>query len=158
MTVIGLRPATVADSEFCFRLHRDALGPYVTEVWGWDEQVQRGFHEDAFDPERWQIITADGADVGMLDVEHRPTEIYVARIEIVPASQGRGIGAELLRRLLREADRQNKDLTLDVLAVNRRAFNLYRRLGLHEVGRHGDNAVKIRMSTRPPHPNPGQES
>jgi hypothetical protein len=32
MNNIGLRPATSADIEFCYRLHRAALGPYVDAI------------------------------------------------------------------------------------------------------------------------------
>ncbi|MEU6551069.1 GNAT family N-acetyltransferase [Streptomyces sp. NPDC046915] len=152
MTDIGLRPATAADSEYCFHLHKAAMGGYITAVWGWDEQAQRGFHARAFTPGRWQIITADGTDAGLLHVEHRPTETYLARIELHPDHQRRGIGGELIRGLLHQARRQGRDLTLDVLAVNQRAQALYRRLGLHEVARHGEEDIKIRMSTNPHRP------
>ncbi len=40
---------------------------------------------------------------------------------------------------------------LDVLAINRQANALYERLGFHDVTRHGENNIKIRMSSaRPP--------
>ena len=58
MPAIALRPATPADAEFCYQLHKAAMGEYITAIWGWDEQVQRAFHERAFNPHRWQIITA----------------------------------------------------------------------------------------------------
>lgn len=154
MTAIDLRPTTSADSEYCFQLHKAAMGAYITAIWGWDEQIQRDFHARAFTPDRWQIITADGTEVGMLDVEHRPTDIYLARIELHPDHQGRGIGSQLIRSLLHQARQQGQDLTLDVLVVNQRAQALYRRLGLHEVTRHGENDIKIRMSTEPPQPGP----
>ncbi|MFJ9711712.1 hypothetical protein [Streptomyces sp. NPDC101234] len=51
MTVIGLRPATAADSDYCFQLHKTAMGAYITAVWGWDEQIQRDFHASAFTPD-----------------------------------------------------------------------------------------------------------
>ena len=41
MTIVALRPARPADSEFCFRLHKAAMGDYVTAIWGWDERRQR---------------------------------------------------------------------------------------------------------------------
>lgn len=154
MTAIGLRPATPADSEYCFQLHKAAMGAYITAIWGWDEQIQRDFHASTFTADRWQIITADGTEVGMFHVEHRPTEIYLARIEIHPDHQGRGIGSRLIRGLLHQARHQGRVLTLDVLLVNQRAQALYRRLGLHEVARHGENNIKIRMSTTPPQPGP----
>lgn len=145
MTAVGLRPATAGDSEFCYQLHRAAMGEYVTAIWGWDDQVQRGFHERLFRPGRMQIITVGGADAGLIDVEYRPDEIYLGRIEILPGYQGRGIGSRLISALLEEAGRRGQPLALDVLTVNVRARALYQRLGLTEVGRHGDGNVKIAM-------------
>jgi GNAT superfamily N-acetyltransferase len=150
-TPVALRPATPADSEFCFQLHKAAMGDYITATWGWDEHVQRDFHARAFSPGRWQVITADGADIGLLDLEYRPAEIYLARIEIHPGHQGSGIGTRLISALIDEAGQKGQDLVLDVLTVNHRAQALYRRLGMAEVARHGNgNAAKITMqSVRP---------
>jgi ribosomal protein S18 acetylase RimI-like enzyme len=134
-----------ADTEFCYQLHKAAMGSYVTAIWGWDEQAQRDHHSRAFNPGRWQIITADGADIGMLDVEHRPGEIYLSRIEIHPDHQGHGIGTQLVSALIDEARQHGQDLVLDVLTVNSRAQALYRRLGMTEMSRHGDNNIKITM-------------
>jgi ribosomal protein S18 acetylase RimI-like enzyme len=145
MTSVALRPATPADSEFCYQLHKAAMGGYVTAIWGWDEQVQRGFHARAFNVDRWQIITVGGSDAGMLDVEYRPGEIYLSRIEIHPSYQGRGIGTRLVSALAAEARQKGHDLVLEVLAVNHRAQALYQRLGLTEVARHGDGNIKITM-------------
>jgi len=145
MTSVALRPATPADSEFCYQLHKAAMGGYVTAIWGWDEQVQRGFHARAFNVDRWQIITVGGSDAGMLDVEYRPGEIYLSRIEIHPSYQGRGIGTRLVGALAAEARQRGHDLVLEVLAVNHRAQALYQRFGLTEVARHGDGNIKITM-------------
>jgi len=142
---VALRPATLADTGFCYELHKAAMGEYITAIWGWDEQVQRAFHQHAFNPDRWQIITAGQTAIGMLDVEYRLGEIYLARIEIHPGHQGRGIGTRIISALVDEAQRTGRDLVLDVLAVNRRARTLYRRLGLTETGRHGDGGIKITM-------------
>jgi len=44
MTPIALRAATPGDSEFCYQLHKAAMGGgYITAIWGWDEQEQRAF-------------------------------------------------------------------------------------------------------------------
>jgi ribosomal protein S18 acetylase RimI-like enzyme len=145
MTPVALRPATPADSEFCYQLHKAAMGGYVAAIWGWDDRAQRAAHARAFNRGRWQIITAGQADIGMLDVEYRPSEIYISRIEIHPDYQGRGIGTHLISALADEAKRKGQDLVLDVLAVNHRAQALYQRLGLREVARHGDNNIRITM-------------
>jgi ribosomal protein S18 acetylase RimI-like enzyme len=149
MTIIGLRPATSADGQFCYTLHRAALGPYVQAIWGWDEATQLAYHARDFDPAHTRIITVDGRDAGSLTVEYRPTEIYLGRIEIHPDHQGHGIGSHLIHALLTEAAGQGQHVALDVLVVNHRAQALYRRLGFEEVARHGANNTKIRMrSTR----------
>jgi ribosomal protein S18 acetylase RimI-like enzyme len=145
VTVITLRPATRADNEFCYQLHKATMGDYVAAVWGWDEQVQRRFHSRAFKARRCQIITANGADVGMLAVEYRPDEVYLARIEILPGRQGQGIGTRIINAILADARRRGQELVLDVLVVNERARALYQRLGLTEVARDGEDGVRITM-------------
>jgi GNAT superfamily N-acetyltransferase len=154
MTSIALRSATPADSDFCYQLHKAAMGSYITGIWGWDEQRQRSFHARSFNPGRWQIIIAGETDIGMLDVEYRPGEIYISRIEIHPDYQGQGIGTLLISALADQASRTGQDLVLDVLTVNHRAQALYQRLGLKEVARHGENNIKItmRLTHRAPEP------
>jgi ribosomal protein S18 acetylase RimI-like enzyme len=151
MTPVALRPATSADSEFCFQLHKAAMGGYIAAIWGWDEQRQRDAHTRKFNPRRWQIITADGTDIGMIDVEYRPAEIYLSRIEISPDHQGHGIGTRLVSALIDEARQNGQDLVLDVLTVNHRAQALYQRLGMTETARHGDGNIKITMRSARPH-------
>ena len=155
MTAVALRPARPADREFCYQLHKAAMGDYVAAIWGWDEQFQRDHHNRLFAPGRWQIITANGADAGMLSVERRPDEIYLSGIEILPDYQGRGIGSRLINALIDEAGGKGQDLVLEVLTVNHRAHALYQRLGLKEVGRGGDGNIKIIMRTAGPRPAPG---
>jgi GNAT superfamily N-acetyltransferase len=145
MTLVALRPATPADSEFCYLLHKAAMGGHITAIWGWDEQRQRDFHTRSFNPARWQIVTVGRGDIGMLDVEYRPGEIYISRIEIHPDYQGQGIGTRLIGTLADEARAKEQDLVLDVLTVNHRAQALYQRLGFKEVARHGDNNIRITM-------------
>ena len=150
MTAVLLRPATPADSEFCFQLHKAAMGDYITAIWGWDEQRQRDFHARSFNPGRWRIITADGTDIGMIDVEYRAAETYLSRIEVLPGYQGRGIGTGLIRTLIEEATQRGHAFVLEVLAVNHRAQALYQRLGLTEIARHGEGNIKITMRLSPP--------
>lgn len=149
MDDVGLRPATPADDELCYQLHRAAMRRYVEAVWGWDEADQRDYHQRAFDPARTRIITVGGRDAGVLIVDHRPTETYLGRIELHPDHQGRGIGGRLIQQLLDDAAARHRPVVLDVLTVNPRAHQLYRRLGFREVGRHGENGIKIRMVAEP---------
>ncbi|WP_435061043.1 GNAT family N-acetyltransferase [Amycolatopsis thermoflava] len=141
---VTLRPATEGDREFCFRLHEAAMGAYVAAVWGWEEQEQRAYHDRGFAPGRWQIVTVDGTDAGMLSVEQRDGSLYLGRIELLPEFQGRGVGSRLITDLIADADRRGVAVELDVLAVNTRAYELYRRLGFREVRRGGKIAMRYR--------------
>ena len=152
MTPVTLRPTTPADNEFCFQLHKAAMGESIAAIWGWDEQRQRASHTRKFNPGHWQIITAGGIDVGMIDVEYRPAEIYLSRIEIHPDYQGRGIGTRLLSALLDEARHRGQDLVLDVFTINKRARALYQRLGMTEVAPHGDGDIRVTMRSARRHP------
>ena len=76
--IIALRPAMPADSEsLLFELHKAAMGDYITAIWGSGRASPAGLYTARVAPDRWQIITADGADIGMLDVEYRASEIYI---------------------------------------------------------------------------------
>jgi len=142
---IRLRPATAGDSGFSYRLHRATMREYVSQIWGWDDAEQEAFHDQRFDPAATRLITVDGADAGLLVTEERPTEIYLVRIAVDPARQGRGIGRHVVENLLTEAAGQGKTVVLDVLAVNPRAQALYSRLGFREELRHGPGNIKIQM-------------
>ena len=70
---IELRAASDTDSEFCYQLHKAAMGAYVTAIWGWDEQTQRDFHTRVFNSDRWKIITNGGEDIGRSSMYSRST-------------------------------------------------------------------------------------
>lgn len=142
---VTLRAATVDDACFLYRLHAESLGPYVDEVWGWNDDEQRAYLSRSFLPDRVRVIVADGVDVGRLDVVD-DDDVFLLLIELLRHYQGRGIGSLLIRDLIRRAHAAEKRLRLNVLEVNVDAYRLYRRLGFTELGREVDGpAAKIRM-------------
>jgi GNAT superfamily N-acetyltransferase len=144
MKDVALRPATADDAEFFFALHERSLGPYVDQIWGWDDDEQRAYLTTHLDLDRVRVIVVDGVDAGRLDVEERDDEVFLAHIELVPEYQGRGIGSRLIRELIDGAD--GKRVTLSVLGMNERAYQLNGRLGFTEVSRDGvAPEVRIRM-------------
>ncbi|MCU1698915.1 MAG: hypothetical protein JWR34_4978 [Mycobacterium sp.] len=145
MADVALRPATADDAEFFFALHRRSLGPCVDQIWGWDDDEQSAYLTGHLVVDRVRVIVVDGVDAGRLDVEGRDDEVFLALIELAPEYQGRGIGSHLIRELIDGAG--GKRVTLSVLGVNDRAYQLYRRLGFTEVSRDGvAPEVRIRMA------------
>ena len=124
----SLRPATPADFGFVSALHRANFKDYVTPIWGWDEAVQDRLLRERFDPAKMEVIQWRGMDVGFLQVETRPDEIFLANIQLLPAYQRRGWGTKIIRDILAEADGAGRSVVLTVLRTNP-ARLLYERLG-----------------------------
>ena len=93
MQTTRLRAAADADFEFFFRLHKQTLGPYVEQVWGWVDADQRAYLQRTIDIDATQVVVVDGVDVGRLNVGHLAGDVYLGLIEIAPEQQNRGVGA-----------------------------------------------------------------
>ncbi|HSR32727.1 MAG TPA: GNAT family N-acetyltransferase [Anaerolineae bacterium] len=128
MDTISLRQATSVDGDFLYQLIKTTMREYVEPIWGWDEDWQSNYFRERFDPDEVQIVVLDGQDIGAVSVEIRATELFLSRIYLLPAYQGRGIGTCLIQSILDEAFAQGLPVTLQVLKGNP-ARGLYERLG-----------------------------
>ena len=124
-----LRPTTAADHDFLFDLHAQAMREMITTIWGWDEAWQWEYFTSRFDPSTRQIIRVQEQDVGVLILEERETELYIALLEILPAFQNQGIGTAVLQDIITTVQGHNQPLSLHVFKINESAFRLYQRLG-----------------------------
>ncbi|RZU11085.1 ribosomal protein S18 acetylase RimI-like enzyme [Kribbella rubisoli] len=135
MEDVRLRPATLADDDFLYDLHRRTLGDVIEATWGpWNDDVQRQFHQAWFTPETIEIVLVDGQPAGMIQAGPADaTTFYVSRIEIAPEVQDRGVGTALFRVLVERAKEAGSSaVELHVLELNR-ARELYERLGFAVV-------------------------
>ena len=128
-----LRPATADDLPFAFAVKRAAVGPYVAQVWGWDEDFQRAFHAADWAVRRPDVVELDGVAVGTIEVHAHPAGIDLGEFYLLPPYQRRGIGSELLRRVLARADAEARTVRLQFLKVNP-VRSLYERHGFRVVG------------------------
>jgi ribosomal protein S18 acetylase RimI-like enzyme len=132
---ISYRAALAEDFDFLFRLHKLAMREYVEASFGpWDEAWQIAYFRRHFNPNVLQVIQHNGLDVGVLYVQERVEELFVANLEILPEYQRRGIGTAVIRKLTAAAERQSKPVALQVLKTNIAARRLYRRLGFVVTG------------------------
>ncbi len=143
------RPATRDDGAFLRKLHRAALGPSVEATWGpWDDVLQQRFHDELMrDLSGTFIVTLDSIAVGMKRVVSTGRTVSLARLELLPEVQGRGIGSRLIRGVIDDAFAAGRDVELDVLAANPRARRLYERMGFSVVGR-DDVRLHMRLANR----------
>lgn len=125
---IELRPAGPDDLQALYRIHREALGPWITATWDWDETDQRQRFEAAFPTRELTVLALDGVPIGFLEVHERDGELELATIEIHPDQQRRSLGTVLVGELLE----RGLPVVLRVLRANP-ARTLYERLGFRAV-------------------------
>lgn len=126
---VSLRPATADDSEFAYGTTWTTMRNHVLATFGaWNEDEVRRNIAESIAAGYTQIIELADARIGFHVVERAPDHIQLWRIFILPEYQRRGIGSELIERLLTEARGAALPLRLRVLRVNP-AFKLYERMG-----------------------------
>ncbi len=130
---IHLRPATEADCEFCYKVKKEALGQYVTQVWGWDEAFQREFHVRAFEALRPAVVVYQNLDIGTFEVTRHVDCIHLGEFYLLPRFQRQGIGTILLQQVLNEATAKGLPVRLEVLK-NNPVQSLYKRHGFVITG------------------------
>ena len=94
---------------------------YAEQTWGtWDGRAD-------LDPTFDKIIQLDGHDIGLIGVDRSSDVWFLDKLYLLPAYQNQGIGACLLRRLIRDAKSAQAIFRLTVLEVNpaRRFYERY---------------------------------
>lgn len=142
-----LRPAGVADTEFCWTVHWEALGGYVTEVFGTDRAGQRAFFDERVDVTDLCIVVVDGRDAGVLGYGRRGDHVYLGTIALLRAYRSRGLGTALVRHVIAWATGRGLPVRLQVLRSNPGARALYARLGFEVDGRTDTHDQMVRGPT-----------
>ena len=133
-----LRAVGPGDREFLYRVYASTRTEELAVV-PWDTSQKDAFLRAQFDAQdRWyrenytratyEVIVADGEPVGRLYLHRGEAEMRIVDIALLPEHRGKGIGTELLRELLAEADAAGKRVTIHVERLNP-AVRLYERLG-----------------------------
>jgi GNAT superfamily N-acetyltransferase len=112
-TAVDLRPSTAADLEWLLELRAIVLQDDLTRLGRYDPVRVRQRMRDAFDARSTRVIVVDGADVGCVSVRPERDVRWLEHFYLSPEVQGRGVGSEVLRRILSEAD--PRPLRLNVL-------------------------------------------
>jgi len=129
---LQLRPATEADLPFLLELRRQTMTEHlrasgVPQSEAEMEQRVRVRFDCA------QIVLSGGAPIGLFKAVRDGHEWTLFQIQIAPAHQGRGIGAQLIGELLLDAQQAGAAVRLSVLRANP-ALRLYQRLGFRVLG------------------------
>lgn len=125
---VVLRPATEDDRRFLRQLHHRCYRRWVEEVWGWDNANQDRRFDQAWTTAGRFVVELNGTPIGALATSQRHDHLFIDDIEIDPDHQGRGIGTQVLQRVLAGAESSGTAVRLQVLR-NNPARRLYERLG-----------------------------
>ena len=129
-----LIPTTAEDREWLEQLRRAATQDLFVATWGgWDEARHLRHCAECWESGEIYLIEVDGLRLGMIQLFEREHAVEVGEIQIQPAYQGRGIGTRVLRDTIAQAHAQHKKVVLSTGLKNRRAFELYQRLGFRHV-------------------------
>ena len=139
--LITTRRAIPEDLEWLDRLYERLMRPYVELTHEWKEEVFR----ENFSPDRMDIIQVDGVDAGMLSVVEKTDHIYIADMQLAETYQRRGIGSDLITRVIESARERHLPVRLRVLIGNP-AIHLYKRHGFNIV-EELDNCFVLECST-----------
>jgi len=91
-------------------------------------------------------VLLNGQPAGRLYVHAWEREIRIVDIALMPEFRGQGIGSDLLRSLIAEAEASDRTLSIHV-EHNNPARRLYERLGFQYAGEHGVYVLMVYVNT-----------
>lgn len=138
---LSTRPAILADEPFLMRLRRLTMDEHIERVGrAVDDAAHRARVMVNFDAAK--IVCLDGEPIGLLKDYRGDEEWVLVQIQLLPEHQGKGIGEQLIRTVLAQAEAAGLPVALSVLRGNP-ARRLYERLGFSEVEKEGGDAFKL---------------
>lgn len=103
-TPLLLEPAVASDLDSLVLLRIEAMRESLERIGRFDPARGRERFASGFSPERTRHILWEGRRVGFLAVKPFPDHLLLDHLCIRPGDQGRGIGGEVLKIVLRDAD------------------------------------------------------
>jgi GNAT superfamily N-acetyltransferase len=109
---MALRPALEQDFDYCRRIYFAEMN-WIIEELHLDPAAQENGFQQQWDPTQVRIIVLDGADVGWLQTITQAHELFVAQMFVDRPFQRKGIGTEVMKRLIGEATQLNHTVRLN---------------------------------------------
>jgi len=134
------RPAVEADEPFLRALYASTR----PEVAGWPDEpreaflahqfeAQRAGWDEMFPEARHEVILCDGHSVGRVWVDWTDTECLIVDLALLPEHRRQGIGTQVVRELLADADRRGLPVRAHVERTNAPSLAFWTRLGFAET-------------------------
>lgn len=148
---ICLRPARAHDLEYCERLYLAETETINREL-KLDRESLAASLRRQWDCAQVQIITLGSTDVGWLQTRNVDDALFLVQLFVDGPFQRRGIGTEVLTRIIANAAKDSRAVILGVVKINA-AVRLYKRLGFR-IEREDDHRYYMRRDPRTEGPTP----
>ena len=125
--LIAMRPALNSDFNYCRCLYFSEMKWIIDEL-HLDLAAQEDGLQQQWNPTQVRIVTLDGADAGWVQTMRQEEALFVGQIIVERRFQRRGIGTEIMTRLISDAAQIGLPLCLSVVKINP-VLTLYQRLG-----------------------------
>lgn len=141
-----LRPVNEEDDALLLEVYSSTRADEMALV-PWDDVQKKSFLQMQFSAQKnhyrtyfpnakHEMILVDEEPIGRVYVDRRETEIRILDMTLLPSARGRGVGSQIIRELMKEANDQNKSLSIYVESFNR-SLGLFQRLGFVKVEENG---------------------
>jgi ribosomal protein S18 acetylase RimI-like enzyme len=135
---ISLRPVAASDEPFLLQLYSSTRELEMSQV-PWSPEQKQAFVAMQFTAQAQayasshpkathETIWADGKPVGRLYLDRAPDGFHILDITIAPEFRNAGIGSQVLREIIEEADRHRKPIGIYTETFNP-SQHLFARLG-----------------------------
>lgn len=126
-------PAAEADFEALLALRIEAMRDSLERLGRFDPDRARERLRGTFRPECTWHIEEDGKRIGFYCLRPEGEGLRLDHLYVHPSAQGRGVGGQVLRRILQDADRRGVGVTLSALRGSD-SNRFYRRHGFVQTG------------------------
>jgi N-acetylglutamate synthase-like GNAT family acetyltransferase len=132
MPELAFGPTSEADFEDLLALRIEVMRESLERLGRFDPQRARERLRAGFDPLTLRRVLLDGQPVGCVALKPEADAWRVDQFYLRPATQGRGVGSAVMRRLIGEATAAGQPLRVAVLRLSD-ANRFYQRHGFVQV-------------------------
>ena len=142
---ITFRQASEHDFDYCKRLYFAELG-WINRELGLNGVAQEAGFREYWNETQVRIILHEDIDIGWVQTfTTAQNDLFVGQLILDAPFQRRGVGTEVMQRLIAEANRAHQAVTLAVVKINP-ARRLYERLGFR-VASQDDRKFYMKLSS-----------
>jgi len=109
------RPVSEADFDALANLRIDAMRDSLTRLGRFDPERARARLRNTFHPEHTWAIEHDGQRVGFYALRPDGEGLRLDHLYVAPSAQGKGLGSEVMRRILQDADSRGLPVSVGAL-------------------------------------------